>query len=320
MINMKKIAFALITFLTFAFSGVFAQTIDDAGAAFNSGIQFTKEAKYAEAAASYEQTINICKQIGDDAMELQLKAEQQMPGTYFNLAKSFFDAKNYTEAIPNFEKSAQWADQMGEAKTADASRTYLAGIYYALGNTDLKNDALDAAIEKYNKALSFKESYYKSYYGLGLVYKKQNNLPLMKESFDKCVTMAGDDAKTITNAKEAAASAYQKAGAVALQGGKYSAAVENLVASLDYDAVKPSTYYYLAVSYNGLSKWDDAIASANKALELQTEDKSDIYFELGKSYEKKGENATSCENYKKVTAGNNVAAAKYQMETVLKCQ
>ncbi|MCU0371302.1 MAG: hypothetical protein MUC31_07800 [Bacteroidales bacterium] len=91
---MKKIAFALIAFLTFIFSGTFAQTLDEAGAAFNSGIQFGKEAKYAEAAASYEQTISICKQIGDDAMELQLKAEQQMPGTYFNLAKSFFYA-NY---------------------------------------------------------------------------------------------------------------------------------------------------------------------------------------------------------------------------------
>jgi tetratricopeptide (TPR) repeat protein len=278
-----------------------AQTLDDAGAAFNEGIQFSKDAKYAEAAASYEKTITICKQIGDDAMELQIKAEQQLPGTYFNVAKSLFDAKNYNDAIPNFEKSAQYADQMGETKTADASRTYLAGIYYALGNADLKNDALDAAIEKYNKSLSFKESYYKSFYGLGLVYKKQDNLTLMKESLDKAISMAGDDAKTITNAQDAAASAYQKAGAVALQSGKYSVAVENLVASMDYDSTKASTFYYLAISYNGLSKWDDAIASANKAIELQTEDKSDIYFELGKSYEKKGDNATSCENYKKVT-------------------
>jgi len=308
------IVFAVITNL------LNAQTLDEAGAAFNQGIQFTKELKYAEAAAAYEQTIKICTQIGDDAMELQIKAEQQLPGTYFNLAKGFFDAKNYTEAIPNFEKSAQYADQMGETKTADASRTYLAGIYTAQGNSDLKNEALDPAIEKYNKALVYKSSYYKAYYGLGLVYKKQENLPLMKEALDKVIAMAGDDSKSITSAKDAAASAYQKAGAVALQSSKYSAAVENLVISQEYDTTKASSYYYLALAYNGLSKWDDAIAAANKALELQTEDKSDIYFELGKSFEKKGETATSCENYKKVTAGNNVAAAKYQMETVLKCQ
>jgi tetratricopeptide (TPR) repeat protein len=317
---MKKsliIALAIISGLAFNLT---AQTLDEAGTAFNEGIQFTKELKFTEAAASYEKTIAICKQLGDEGMELQIKAEQQLPGTYFNLAKGLFDAKNYTDAIPDFEKSAQYADQMGEAKTADASRTYLAGIYYALGNADLKNEAPDAAIEKYNKALGYKESYYKAYYGLGLVYKKQNNLPLMKESFDKAISMAGDDAKTITNAKEAAASAYQKAGAVALQSSKYSAAVENLVASQEYDTTKASTYYYLALAYNGLSKWDDAVSSANRALELQTEDKSDIYFEIGKSYEKKGDNTAACENYKKVTGGNNVAAAKYQMETVLKCK
>jgi tetratricopeptide (TPR) repeat protein len=317
---MKRIKIvAVIMMISAAFSS-FAQTLDDAGAAFNQGIQFSKDAKYAEAAASYEQTIKICKQVGDDGMELQLKAEQQLPSTYFNLAKGLFDAKNYNEAIPNFEKSAQYADQMGETKTADASRTYLAGIYTSLGNADKKNEAFDQAIEKYNKAISYKSTYYKAYYNLGLVYKKQENLPLMKEALDKAISMAGNDTATIRNSKDAATSAYQKAGALALQSNKYNDAVQNLLVSQEYNNLEPRTYFYLAIAYNGLAKSDDAIAAANKALELQTEDKSDIYFELGKAYAKKGDNPTACSNFKKVTAGDNVAAAKYQMETVLKCQ
>jgi len=316
--NGKKII-ALVIMASLTISS-FTQTMDEAGAAFNQGIQFTKDLNYAEALKSYEQTIRICTQLGDTAMDLQLKAEQQLPGTYFNLAKGFFDAKNYNEAMTNFEQAAMYADKMGETKTADASRTYLAGIYTSLGNADLKNEALDQAIEKYNKALSYKPGYYKAYYGLGVVYKKQENLPLMKESFDKVISMAGDDAKTIGNAKDAATSAYQKAGALALQANKYGPAVENLNASLEYNSTEPRTYYYLAVAYNGLSKWDDAVTAANKALELQTEDKSDIYFELGKSSEGKGDAAAACDFYKKVTGGNNVAAAKYQIETVLKCK
>jgi len=310
---------SLIMMISFALNS-FAQTLDEAGAAFNQAIQFSKDLNYAEALKSYEQTIKICSQLGDDGMDLQLKAEQQLPVTYFNLAKGLFDAKNFSEAIPNFEKSIQYAGQIGDTKTADNSRAYLAGIYTSLGNADLKNEVLDQAIEKYNKALSYKPSYYKAYYGLGVVYKKQENLPLMKEAFDKVIAMAGDDAKTIGNAKDGAASAYQKAGALALQASKYSAAVENLLASQEYNNTEPRTYFYLTIAYNGLSKWDDAITAANKALELQTEDKSDIYFELGKAHEKKGDAAGACENYKKVTAGNNVAAAKYQIETVLKCK
>ena len=120
--------FALIVFAVIT-NFLNAQTLDEAGTAFNQGVQFGKELNYAEAAKAYEQTINICKQIGDEGMELQIKAEQQLPGTYFNLAKSQFEAKSFTDAIANFEKSARFADQMGETKTADASRTYLAGIY-----------------------------------------------------------------------------------------------------------------------------------------------------------------------------------------------
>jgi len=314
-----KIIIASIMMISLTYRLV-AQDLTAAADAFNAGIQFGKDLKYAEALASYEKTITICKQIGDEGMELQIKAEQQLPGTYFNLAKGLFEAKNYNEAIPNFEKSLQYADQMGEAKTADASKTYLAGIYYAQGNGDLKNDALDKAVEKYNKSLSYKPEYYKAYYGLGLVYKKQENLPLMKENLDKAISLAGDDAKTIGNAKDAATSAYQKAGAVALQANKYSVAVENLIASQEYNNMEPRTWFYLTIAYNGLSKWDDAIAAANKALELQTEDKSDIYFELAKAQENKGDKANACANYKNVTGGNNAAAAKYQIEQVLKCQ
>jgi len=315
--KIKIISFIMMISLAF---GAGAQTLDEAGAAFNEGIQFSKEEKYTEALAAYEKTIGICKQIGDEAMDLQIRAEQQLPLTYFNVAKGLYEAKNYSEAISNFEQSARFADQMGESKTADASRTYLAGIYTAMGNSGYKKEEFDSAIEKYNKALEFKPEYYKAYYGLGLVYKKQDNLPQMKEALDKAIAMAGDDSKTVENANDAAGSAFRNAGALAVQAKKYSDAVSNLLASQEYNNTDASAYYYLALAYNGLSQWDDAIAAANKAIELQSEDKSDIYFELGKSYEKKGDTAASCENYKKVTAGNNVAAAKYQIEQVLKCQ
>jgi tetratricopeptide (TPR) repeat protein len=316
---MKTFRIILSIALIAVFLPAFSQTLDEAGAAFNQGIQFTKDLNYAEALRSYESTIQICEKLGDEGMELQLKAEQQMPNTYFNIAKGYYEAKKYNEAILNFESASTWADKMGESKTADASRTYLAGIYTAQGNADLKAEAYDKAFEKYNKALTYKPEYYKAYYGMGLTYKKQDNLPLMKESLDKVISMAGDDAKTIGQAKDAAASAYLNTGAKALQGNGFSKAIENLNASLEYDTTNYKAYYYLALAYNGTSKWDDAIGAANKALELTTEDKSDIYFELGKSFEKKGDNAAACDAYKKVTGGNNVEPAKYQVTQVLKC-
>ena len=132
--------------------------------------------------------------------------------------------------------------------------------------------------------------------------------------------MGGEDAKTIGAAKDAAATAFLNAGAKALQSNGYAKAIENLNASLEYNNAEPKAYYYLALAYNGTSKWDDAITAGNKALELTTEDKSDIYFQLGLSYEKKGDATAACENFKKVTTGNNVAAAKFEIEQTLKCK
>ena len=244
---------------------------------------------------------------------------QQLPRTYFVTAKGLYKAKNYTEAIAYFEKAFQYAGESGDTATVDTTRIYLSAIYTYLGNNELNSDSLEPAVEYYHEALSYRSRNYLAYYGLGQVYMKQQDLPSMKEAFDKAIAYGGKDAKTIENARSAAASAYQKAGALALQFNKFNDAVENLQNSLPYNSTEPRTYFYLTIAFNRLSKWDDAIASANKALELQTGDKSDIYYQLGYSYGMKGNKALACETFKKVVAGNNVAAAKYQVEKILKC-
>jgi tetratricopeptide (TPR) repeat protein len=244
---------------------------------------------------------------------------KKLPRTYYILAKGFYKDKNYPEAIANYEKAVQYAFQTGDTATADTSKLFLSAIYTYLGNTELNNDSLDLAIENYNKALSYKSRNYLAYYGLGQVFMKRENLPEMKSAFDKAIAMAGKDAKTIGKARSAAASAYQKTGAMALQSNKFNDAVANLQNSLLYNNTEPRTYFYLAIAFNRLSSWDDAIASAKKALELQSGDKSDIYYQMGYSYGMKGSKAAACEAFKKVIAGNNVTAAKYQVEQVLKC-
>ena len=250
----------------------------------------------------------------------QKEAEPQGPETFYKLAKGFYSEKNYQDAIINFEKSLEYAEKTNDTTIADTSRIYLAGIYTILGNNDLKNDSLDQAIENYAKSLSYRPQFSKAYYGLGLVYKKQDNLPKMKLALDMAIRLAGKDTKTVFNAKDAAASAFQKAGASALQAGDYNAAVENLTSSLEYINAEPRTYLYLAIAYNGLLKWDNAINEANKALKLETGDKSDIYFELGKSYAGKGDLSKTCYFYSLVKTGANAATAKYQFESVLKCK
>lgn len=317
---MKTSRILLLIALSTIGMATFAQTINEAGDAFNKGIQFSKENNYTEALKSYQQTITICDKLGDEGMDLKLKSEQQMPSTYFNIAKGLYEAKNYTEAIPNFESAATWADKNGEAKTADASRTYLAGIYTALGNNDFKAEAYDKAIANFNKSLSYKPEYFRAYFGLGLVYKKQGKLDEMKQAMDKVLELAPADDKTAENARNTTATAFMNDGAVALQKNGFDKAIASLNTSLQYNAKEPKAYYYLAIAHNGKKASDDAITAANKAIELGLENAADAWFEIGKANENKGNATAACEAYKKVTTGPNVQAAKYQVEQVLKCK
>lgn len=296
-----------------------AQDINAAGEAFNQAIEFTKAGNHSEALKAYLQTIKISSELGDEGMDLQIRAEQQLPATYFNIGKGLYDEKKFNEAISNFEESVKYADQMGETKTADASRTYLSGIYTAQGNADLKADQLDKAIEDYNKAIHYKPDFARAYYGLGLVYKKQDKLEEMKQAMDQVMEMSPAGDKTAENARNTVATTFLNEGAVALQKSAFDKAIENLNVSTQYNETEPQAFYYLALAYNGKKDWDNAIAAAEKSLELGIENAGDAWFEIGKSHEGKGDNDAACAAYKKVTSGNNLAAAKYQVEQVLKC-
>jgi tetratricopeptide (TPR) repeat protein len=317
---MKKLRIIFSVILLAAIYPAVSQTLDEAGEAFNQGIAAQQQSDFQTAVNSYQKAYDIANKLGDEGIDLSLKAQKQLTSAYFSLGKSQYVEKKYNEALQNFLKSAGFAKLSADDKTLDASNTYIAGINTSLGNNFLKAEELDKAMEKYTEALKYKPEYAKAYYGIGLVYKKKDDLDKMKESLDKAIALAGQDEKTITSAKDAAGNAFLNAGAKELQGNSYEKSLEYLNIYLTYDATNPKSYYYLALANNGLKKWDDALTAANKAFELETDDKSDIYFEIGKAYEGKTDATAACDAYKSVTAGNNVAAAKYQREQVLKCK
>ena len=73
-------------------------------------------------------------------------------------------------------------------------------------------------------------------------------------------------------------------------------------------------------SANNFKKFDEVIANADQAAQLQSDDelKSTIYFLLGVAYQTKEDKAKAIEAYKKVVAGSNVEAAKAQVEALSK--
>jgi tetratricopeptide (TPR) repeat protein len=309
----------LILFISCLVLTTSAQGLNEAGELFNQGIQFAKDKNYSAAIDAYQKTIDMTSALGDEGMDLMMKAEQAIVSAYYNYGVALYKEKKYGDAIKEFKLAAEKANQVGDAKTAGLANTYLAGLYTGIGNSKLKKEDYDAAIEQYKAALSYKPDYLKAYYGMGLVYKKQEDFAKMKEAMDNVIDMGEVNDPTVQKAKSTVATTCLNAGAVDLQRMKYEDAVQHLNSSAQYDPSEAQTYYYLSVAYNGLEKWDEAIASANMAKDKGYGEASDIYFQIGQASEGKGDSAAACQAYAQVTAGPNVDAAKYQMTQILKC-
>ncbi len=308
------------------FSGLsvslFAQTMNDAGDKFNNAAQQLKAKDYTKAIPELEACINICKTIGAEGVELRGKAEKQLANAYYKKGISLYKAKKFDDAITTFVTAQKKATELGQPDIAKKAKSLIPNVYYTKSSGLLKSGQLDEALAAVNKTIEMKPNFYKAYLNQGLIYKDKGDLTKMKVSLDKCIELAGVKAKaqeTVTNAKSAAAGAFTSSGIDAVKAGSFDKAISYFNTALSYED-NGDTYYFLTTAYNGSKKWDDAIASSTKALAMMTDGKEKVYFEQGRAFEGKGDAASACASYKKVTSGPNAEAAKYQIEQVLKCQ
>ncbi len=78
----------------------------------------------------------------------------------------------------------------------------------------------------------------------------------------------------------------------------------------------------MGLAFEGQQKWEKAIVSFNKSVELDMgtdAEKAKVFFKLGGAYEALGNGTKACENYKLSLHGEFAEAAKYKIETVLEC-
>lgn len=310
----------LLTVLFFSFSiFAFSQTLNEAGRAFNNGINLTNGGEIDIAIQSYSDCVDICNSLGAEGDELKSKAQGQLISLYYKEGVSFYEKKNFTDAINKFEASARIAKESGDNKAAQKATKLIPKMYYSKGMSLLKKKDFTNSLASFNKSIKLSPAYTKAYYGNVLVYKYQKDVDNVILATNKIIEIGNEGDKYVNKAKSVAKKYFLANGTEALKKMNYTDALKYLNLSMDYGTADTDTYYYLALANNGLKKWDDAVSTANKAIELKEGEKSDIYFVLGKALEGKADNAAACDAYKKVTNGPNFDVAKYQIKHVLKC-
>ncbi len=314
---------ALLVGLMMFGMGLYAQSVTDAGEIFNQGNTQFKAKAFAKAVNLYEKALKMTKTVGPDAADLQSQIESQLTPSYFWNGISFYKKREFDQAIAQLKKAKAMATTTNNAKIKNYAHIYIARVYASKGNMFLAQKKLAEASAQYQNALAEDATSYNAYYGKSLVAKAKKDIPAMMANVDKLGELAASSskaAKVYEKAKYITFNTLLNTGAEELQKTHAQKALEYLADAKKYHAANADVYYYTALANVSLKKWDAAIASAKKALSLQTNEKSDIYFTLGQAYQGKRDKADACKAFKSVVKGPNVAAAKYQRVHVLKCK
>ena len=321
---LRRAAFILLLVTGFTVT-LNAQTVNDALAAFNKGVELSQGDNFDEAIASFKSAIDLFNQT-EPENENKATAEEQILVVMYKKASGLLKEKKYDECIATFEKLVEYATSFNNSKYLKRGTSAIPKIYYGKGKDQYEAKQYDEALVSLNKSVELDPTYATAYIRIAQVYDEKNDVSAFKNAIDKAIDVAvqDNDAKSEEIAKQLGSNFFLKNGAEAFKSENYSNSADYFNTVLNYKEADSDIYYQLAAIYNKLSKWDDAVEAANKALELFTAQGTTkdarIYFELGNAYLGKEDNASACDAYSKANKGDYAAAADYQIKTVLKCQ
>jgi tetratricopeptide (TPR) repeat protein len=318
MTTLKTLAgiFVLAAFFT---TGLKAQSKNEAIEAYNQGVNLMKT-DIQGAISSFEKSIQISEQVGDSAVDIKDKASSVLPDLYYQKAYKAYSEKNYAAAIAASKATSSVAAKYNNDKTKGRAETLLNQLYLVQATNYFNNNQNELAIASFDSALLINPDNSKALLNKALVYRKMNNSALFGETIDKAIEKAGNDTVQAAQSKKLAVDYYRLAGTKANTAKKYDEAITSLNTAIKYGQDK-DVYYQLANVFNKQKKFDDAAASAQKGLDLETGDataKAKFFWELGLAQAGKGDKESACGSFKSSSYGQFLAPSKAQL-TNLKC-
>lgn len=318
--SIQKVLLAAIFLLgTSVFVG--AQSVDDAGAALNKGINYKKQEKYGLAAKQFKQAIELAQMAGPDAFTVEEDAKKQLPLMYFKDAAASYQNKKYLEAAEKFKKAAEVAKQYNRDNLYKRSARNVPALYNAIANSYRKKKEFDKAQQYFDKAIEYNDGYAKAYLGKLLIYKSLGESDKMIEMVNK-IQEINPNGESARNAVSVVQTHYLKQAKADVDSKNFNAALEDIKKYNQYGTGDAQGFYLSAVIYNKTGQYEQSADFVNKALAQNpgSDLKSNIFFELGNAYANMGKKDEACQAYQKALDGPSGKAAKYQMEQVLKCK
>lgn len=316
--------FIALIFLTLTVNSYGQAQMSDVGEAFNSGVTMMKLNNFDGAAASFEKTVALADEVGAEADEIRDQAIKQIPKMYWESAKVLAGKKDYEGSLARLDACIKASETVGDNAQASRASSTALSILNAQGSAALGEMDYTAALGYFESAVKREPRYAKAYLGIVLVYDEMKEYGKMEEAATTGLEMARStrDTKTSGDIEKKLRGTFFNNAQEDMLNKNYNSAIENLNKTIKYGNANSTTYYQLGLAQSATDNFSDAINSYSDALEYEMgtdQDKAKIYFEMGRCYEALSDVANACESYKKASFGDFAEAAKYQIETVLKC-
>lgn len=312
-------------------------TAQDRGAAvqaFNKALELAKSNEYQQAIDMYNQAIAQAEQLGEEGQDIVERVERQLPSIYYQKAlstyKNFQKEKSLSsleETIANFQEASQMSSEYGNDEVANKADQVVTQLFYTKSLLQYQAGNLNQSLATLDQALERNPNYAKAYYQKGIVLKNQESSDFEKAltQFDQAIEVGNkvNDNQIARKAREAAHEELLYRGVKAAEAKNFETSISLLERALEYDAQSADVHYRLAETYNKRAIWDQAIAHANKARDLENGGRTElakIYFELGTAYKNQGNVDQACDAFKNAAYGSFKSPAEHQMEFELKCQ
>ena len=323
----KKVATIFTIIFCACALNVAAQSAEEAYELYQNGIKAVETKDYETAINELSASLTMYEKMTDlegiEGAETVIEsAKQTLAQTYYAYGMDLYQEKNFDKALLRFKDAEEFARNNNNDDIATKASNYIGRVSVSKASTTFAEKQYDETITAADEALKIDDANETAYFWRGRAYKEKGDLDKMREDLDKCMELTKNDeqkATTYSNAAKIANTAYMSAGTDAIKNKKYNDAITHLETATTYPDLNANVYYYMASAYNLMSKWNDAITAANKALSMDLKDPSATYYELGKAYEGLGKKSDACTAYKKITAEQYKKVAEYQMQTVLKC-
>ncbi len=326
---MKKRALIFAIALILPFGSIFAQTLTDVINEFNTGVESLNGQSYETALEQFNNSLELCEVVGEEADEMKVKTQEQIVGTHYRQAITLMKRKQYDQALPSLEKTVALSEEYNtQLEFAETAKKYLPPLYLREGNVQRVQGNYDEAIEIFDKALELKPNLYKAHQGKGLVYKETEEIDKMLDEFSiaKEKAIEEGDEEVINDINSVINSHYRNLIDEELmlmdpEEPDYTFLLDICNEAIEVNEKNSYAYWQAALAYNKMVEYDRAIEFAQKGVSVETDPVmlSALYYELGLAYQNTVQYDDACEAYSKITEEPFKAKAEKRMMTVPDC-